>query len=74
MNENLAIGRLAKAAGAIVETIRNYQRRGLSDESREPLGSTLAEQTGKPRPGRATLDSYGWREHCCGLFQTPITA
>ena len=37
-------------------------------------GSTPEEQAGKPRPGCATLDSYGWREHCRGLFQTPIAA
>ena len=37
-------------------------------------GSTPEEQAGKPRPGLATLDSYGWREHCRGLFQTPIAA
>ena len=37
-------------------------------------GSTPAEQAGQPRPGCAALDSYGWREHCRGLFQTPIAA
>jgi putative transposase len=37
-------------------------------------GSTPAETAGMPRPGCATLDSYGWRQHCCGLFQTPIAA
>jgi MerR family mercuric resistance operon transcriptional regulator len=34
----LTIGRLAKAAGMNVETIRYYQRRGLIDEPRKPLG------------------------------------
>jgi transposase InsO family protein len=37
-------------------------------------GSTPEEQAGKPRPGCATLDSYGWQQHCRGLFQTPIAA
>jgi hypothetical protein len=37
-------------------------------------GSTPEEQSGKPRPDCATLDSYGWQEHCRGLFQTPIAA
>jgi transposase InsO family protein len=37
-------------------------------------GSTPEEQAGKSRPGCATLDSFGWREHCRGLFQTAITA
>ena len=38
MNEELTIGRLAKAAGVNVETIRYYQRRGLVDEPSKPLG------------------------------------
>ena len=38
MNEQLTIGRLAKAAGVNVETIRYYQRRGLLDEPEKPLG------------------------------------
>lgn len=38
MNEQLTIGRLAKAAGVNVETIRYYQRRGLVDEPEKPLG------------------------------------
>ena len=37
-------------------------------------GSTPEEVAGQPRPGCATLDSFGWREHCRGLFQTPIPA
>lgn len=38
MNAELTIGRLAKAAGVNVETIRYYQRRGLVDEPSKPLG------------------------------------
>jgi MerR family mercuric resistance operon transcriptional regulator len=38
MNDELTIGRLAKAAGVNVETIRYYQRRGLVDEPTKPLG------------------------------------
>jgi MerR family mercuric resistance operon transcriptional regulator len=34
----LTIGRLANAAGINVETIRYYQRRGLIEEPRKPLG------------------------------------
>ena len=37
MNEELSIGRLAKAAGVNVETIRYYQRRGLVAEPFKPL-------------------------------------
>ena len=38
MAEELTIGRLAKAAGVNVETIRYYQRRGLIAEPQKPLG------------------------------------
>lgn len=38
MAEGMTIGRLAKAAGVHVETIRYYQRRGLVDEPPRPLG------------------------------------
>jgi MerR family transcriptional regulator, mercuric resistance operon regulatory protein len=38
MPSELTIGRLAAMAGVNVETIRYYQRRGLLDEPRKPLG------------------------------------
>ena len=38
MPEALTIGRVAKAAGVNVETIRYYQRRGLLTEPRKPPG------------------------------------
>ena len=38
MAQEMTIGRLAKAAGVHVETIRYYQRRGLLDEPPKPLG------------------------------------
>lgn len=38
MSDQLTIGRLAKAAGVNVETIRYYQRRGLLDEPAKPVG------------------------------------
>ena len=38
MQEWVTIGRLAKAAGVNVETIRYYQRRGLIAEPHKPLG------------------------------------
>jgi MerR family mercuric resistance operon transcriptional regulator len=38
MSETMTIGRLAKAAGVNVETIRYYQRRGLLTEPRKPPG------------------------------------
>jgi MerR family mercuric resistance operon transcriptional regulator len=38
MAGEMTIGRLAKAAGVNVETVRYYQRRGLIDEPDKPLG------------------------------------
>ena len=38
MRKPMTIGRLAKAAGVGVETIRYYQRRGLLDTPSKPLG------------------------------------
>lgn len=38
MSEQWTIGRLAKAAGVNIETIRYYQRRGLVDEPSKPMG------------------------------------
>jgi transposase InsO family protein len=35
-------------------------------------GITPEEQAGKPRQTCAALDRFGWREHCRGLYQTPI--
>ena len=37
-------------------------------------GCTPAQRAGAPSPARATLDRYGWRAHCRGLFQTPVPA
>ena len=38
MRGDLTIGKLAEQAGVNVETIRYYQRRGLLDEPRKPIG------------------------------------
>lgn len=35
---------------------------------------TPLEQAGKPACARAVLYSHGWKQHCRGLFQTPIAA
>jgi putative transposase len=37
-------------------------------------GSTPAQRAGAPSPAAAALDDYAWRQHCRGLFQTPIAA
>ena len=38
MRDDLTIGKLAEQAGVNVETIRYYQRRGLLEEPKKPLG------------------------------------
>jgi putative transposase len=37
-------------------------------------GVTPAQRSGAPAPRLARLDSYRWRPHCNGLFQTPTAA
>ena len=37
-------------------------------------GVTPAERSGVPSPPIAKLESYSWRQHCNGLFQTPTAA
>ena len=37
-------------------------------------GATPAQRSGVPPPPMAKLQSYSWRQHCKGLFQTPIAA
>jgi hypothetical protein len=37
-------------------------------------GVTPARRSGAPAPPLAHLDSYRWRSHCNGLFQTPTAA
>ena len=37
-------------------------------------GATPAQRSGVPTPPFAKLESYSWRQHCNGLFQTPAAA
>jgi putative transposase len=37
-------------------------------------GLTPAQRSGAPSPPTAHLDTYRWRRHCHGLFQTPAAA
>ena len=37
-------------------------------------GATPAQRSGLPAPPTAKLESYTWRQHCRGLFQTPTPA
>ena len=38
------------------------------------VGVTPAQRSGAPPPPLAHLNSYRWRQHCNGLFQTPAAA
>ena len=35
-------------------------------------GVTPAHRAGEPSPAPATLASYAWKQHCRGLFETPM--
>ena len=37
-------------------------------------GGTPMERAGAPSSAPAALDHYAWRQHCRGLFQTPLAA
>jgi putative transposase len=37
-------------------------------------GCTPVQRAGVPSPVPASLDHYAWRQHCRGLFHTPIPA
>ena len=37
-------------------------------------GDTPAQRTGAPSPPPAKLASYRWKQHCRGLFETPVAA
>jgi hypothetical protein len=41
---------------------------------RSPNGKTPAQWAGASAPAPATLDQYGCRQYCHGLFQIPVTA
>jgi putative transposase len=37
-------------------------------------GTTPAQRAGASSPAPISLDRHAWRQHCGGLFQTPIVA
>ena len=69
LNEELTIGRLAKAAGVNVETIRYYQRRGLVDEPSKPLGGHR-----RYAPSAATRVRFIKRAQQLGFTLEEVTA
>ena len=36
--------------------------------------TTPAQRAGASSPASATLNHYGWRQYCLGLFQIPVAA
>jgi MerR family mercuric resistance operon transcriptional regulator len=73
MPEGLTIGRLAKAVGVNVETIRYYQRRGLTAEPAKPPGGhrryspRVIEQVGFIRRAQQLGFSLDDAKHLLGL-------
>jgi putative transposase len=55
-----------------LEEFRDYYK--AHRVHRALAGSTPAQGAGAPSPAPAALDDYAWRQHCRGLFQTPIAA
>jgi transposase InsO family protein len=53
-----------------LQAFRDYYNGSRVHQSLD--GATPAEQAGKSRQTCAALDSFGWREHCRRMFQTPI--
>jgi len=37
-------------------------------------GLTPVQISTKAEPPRVNIESYGWKKHCYGLYQTPIAA
>jgi transposase InsO family protein len=37
-------------------------------------GFTPAQRAGAPARAHSAIEQYAWRQHCRGLFQTPVTA
>lgn len=55
-----------------LEQFKSYYNQLRVHQSLE--GATPGEKAGSPTPEPACLDHYGWRGHCCGLFELPIAA
>ena len=59
---------LARKLGEFTDYYNRHRvRRSLT-------GTTPAQLAGAPSPAAAALNGYAWRQHCRGLFQTPIAA
>jgi transposase InsO family protein len=55
-----------------LEQFKSYYNQLRVHQSLE--GATPGEKAGSPTPEPACLDHYGWRGHCRGFFELPITA
>ena len=61
--------------GDLARKVDNYQDYYNQQRCHTGLaGATPAERSGVPRQPIAKLESYTWRKHCNGLFQTPTPA
>lgn len=73
MGSELTIGKLADRAGVNIETIRYYQRRGLLDEPKKPLGGyrRYTPETAKRVRFIKRAQALGFTlEEVAGLLQT----
>jgi hypothetical protein len=62
-------GRLIRAAIVLrTSTLLNLHRAHAGLDGRTPDASV------DPSCARASLSTYQWQRHCCGLYQTPIAA
>jgi transposase InsO family protein len=55
-----------------LETFRDYYNEFRVHRSLD--GTTPAQRAGAALPRSAALNTYTWRQHCQGLFQTPMAA
>ena len=55
-----------------LDEFRDYYNSARVHRSLE--GTTPAQKAGESHCVTAYLDHYGWRQHCRGLFQTPVAA
>ena len=59
----------------LVRKLEEFKDYYNAERVHRPLGgSTPARRAGAPACAPAAIDHYAWRQHCRGLFQTPVTA
>jgi len=59
----------------LVRKLEEFKAYYNAQRVHRPLaGSTPTQRAGAPACAPAAIDHYVWRQHCRGLFQTPVTA